>query len=472
MGEQKPLIRFGVPKGRYNSPGRFNTKLFLEAAGFKLEGYEPGKEGERVVCVNDKEIEPVLIRHEDGPSMLLFRSPLNFEVQLDLAIFGDDWRRNWELSPAVREIYAEEGVQSIPLLVNLNYSRNSVVAAVGQKAFIALDALFQERSLDELLKYYDLQGLPLVCVTKYVNLAAHSIAEALLRVRNGHFLATGQPAEGNTVESAIDKFITVHGRSINAAKLFPLAYIIERHGETEAVVRNGFANLVVDNVATGRTLDAQGLEVLSTLIEDCSASLYGNTTLQKKEGLWRHGDGILYWSAAYEKEKRRLAGGEALVSETRRFLAQRSEKLDYLIGRIRLAANEMEGVEYCIFTLQEPVDGLETALGNFVAAQRLMEGGLRMIDSGKPIAVLARLQTTHHNKDIGFATHVMVCGQAARQDLERMIKQASPSVVFSAYPLSKVSEMSGLWSDWNGESRYPFFSHLFFKEDVFTLMPS
>ncbi len=467
MLEPKPLVRLGVPKGRYNSPDRFNTKLFLEAAGFRLQGYEPGKEEERLVCVNDKEIEPVLIRHEDGPSMLLFRSPLNFEAQLDLAIFGDDWRMDWELSPAVRDIYAEEGVQSIPLLANLHYARNSVVAAVSQHDFIILDRVLQERSLDGFLKDCNLNGVPPVCVTKYVMVAAHAIAGALIRVRSSHFLKTGQPAENDTVESAIEKFITVHGRGLRDARLSTLAYILERHGETESVVHDGFANLVVDNVATGRTLYAQKLSILSTLIENCSASLYGSLSEP-----WNRGNDILYHAAAYQEEKQSLVDGEMLVSEMQRFLDGKFAKLNYVIGQIRLAAKEMESVEYCIVAVQEPVDGLETALGNFAAEQRRREGGLRLVDSGKPIAALARLQTQHHHEDIGFATHIMVCGQAARQELEHMIKQASPSAVFSAYPLSKVSEMSSLWGGWGGESRYPFFSHLFFKEDVLVATPS
>lgn len=467
MMEPKPLIRFGVPKGRYNSPDRFNTKLFLEAAGFRLQGYEPGKEEERPLCLNDKEIEPVLIRHEDGPSMLLFRSPLNFEVQLDLAIFGDDWRRDWELSPAVRDIYAEEGMQSIPLLANLHYAGNRVVAAVSQQDFIVLDRILQERSLDGLLEYCNLKGSELVCVTKYVNMAAHAIAEALIRVRSSHFLETGQPAENNTVESAIEKFITVHGRSLKAAKLLTLAYILERQGETESVVHDGFANLVVDNVATGRTLNAQKLGIISTLIDNCSASLYGSLSEP-----WNRGNDLLYQIAAYQEEKQSLVDGEMLASETQRFLDGKFAKLNYVIGQIRLAAKEMESVEYCVVAAQEPVDGLETALGNFVVEQQRREGGLRLVDSGKPIAALARLQTQHHHEDIGFATHIIAYGQAARQELEHMVKQASSFAVFSAYPLSKVSEMSSLWGGWNGESRYPFFSHLFFKEDVLAATPS
>ncbi len=444
-------IRFGLPKGRYNHEGRFNTKLFLEAAGFKFGGYEPGKEEEYPECVSDPEIVPVLMRQEDGPDLLV-SGIRGVEQEVHLAILGEDWRREWELSRAMRRFYGKKF--AIPHLSGLNYARNKVVAAVSEDDLFALEML-QEKSLSGLFQQCYLTQTPFVCVTKYVNLASHVIADALLKERNRYFLAVGKPLDKSTVEGAVEKFVSVQGRSFKPARIYPLAYVIERYGETEGAVARGLANVVIENVGTGRTMRAHKLRILSILLDDCSAVLYGHITRG-----WESRIDLPRWASAYEAEKRGLVDTAELVRETRAFIDWRYEKLNYIIGRIRLAVEEMAGVSYCVFD----APGLEAIVGNFVSEQRCKETGL--LGSGKPIAAFAQIPTSLHQRSMVNGSHVMVYGDAARQELERLVRKASPAADFYSLPLSKVAEMSSLWGGWNADSRYPFFSHLFFKEDV------
>ena len=117
-------LRIAIPRGSLNrdvkEKNRGHTYLLLKEAGWKLEGYKPGREKYfPEISRGDKEVEFVVMRPRDMPEFLSVG-------QLDLAICGRDRMEEWysvrwtdEMNKLVFSTYADRTLYSRKVISNL-----------------------------------------------------------------------------------------------------------------------------------------------------------------------------------------------------------------------------------------------------------------------------------------------------------------------------------------------------------------
>lgn len=237
------VIKFGLPKGSLNTPGRGNTESIFMDAGYEIKGYTPTKESNRSMKIaNDPEISLFLSRPQSSPSELL-------RELLDIAIIGEDW---------VRETQGENG--AIEKLCDLEYGQTRLIVALPKEN--------PAQNLNEYLATRLDDPRPLICYSEYVNLTRTFIAS----------LPNYKTKYGDALPLLQIRGITV-GENANVI-------VINSDGVTEGYIEKG-ADIVVDNTQTGSTLKAYGLKILDTIMTSTSGlyagpSIAGDPWLREK----------------------------------------------------------------------------------------------------------------------------------------------------------------------------------------------
>ena len=224
-------IKLGLPKGSLNTVGRGNTcQLFLDA-GYDIIGYEPGKEQEHLLRIeNDLEIEVFLTRPQSAPNELVPKL-------LDIAIIGEDWVQEWG--------------GNVPCIGDLRYGKTKLVAALPRKSsYESLTDFFIDQRDRE---------TPILCFTEYVNLT------------RDHFMKNKgyQQAYGN-------KLPLIQFPRLEAGENKQVR-IIRSDGATESFIAKG-ADIIVDNTQTGSALERNGLRILEEIMES-SAGLFARPNI-------------------------------------------------------------------------------------------------------------------------------------------------------------------------------------------------
>lgn len=227
------IIKFGLPKGSLNTPGRGDTKQMLLDAGYDIRGYESGKESPtRLSILNDPEIKPFLRRPEGSPVEL-------DRKLLDIAITGADW---------IEEERINGGLYGVRKIGDLEYGSARIVIAVAEKS--------GWKSLDDILK--DLNGRgrkrPILCSTEYVNLTARAFMQC----------PTYQELFGEK-----SPFIQYRGLTRGRNRS---VQILGSDGATEASIAMGM-DLIVDVSQSGQSLIDNNLREIGQIMES-SAGLY------------------------------------------------------------------------------------------------------------------------------------------------------------------------------------------------------
>jgi ATP phosphoribosyltransferase len=230
------VIKFGLPKGSLNTPGRGNTESIFLNAGYDIKGYTPTKESNRSMKIaNDPEISLFLSRPQSSPSELL-------RELLDVAIIGEDW---------VRETQGEEG--QIERLCDLEYGQTKLIVALPKEN--------PAQNLNDYLETRLKDSRPLICYSEYVNLTRTFIAS----------LPAYKKKFGDAMPLLQIRGITVGDND--------KVVVINSDGVTEGYIEKG-ADIVVDNTQTGSTLKAYGLKILDTIMTSTSG-LYAGPSINR-----------------------------------------------------------------------------------------------------------------------------------------------------------------------------------------------
>lgn len=228
----KQEINLGLPKGSLNTVGRGNTQQVLLDAGYDVRGYEPGRESDKHLAIdNDPEIIAFLTRPQSVPVELSRKL-------LDIAITGEDWVIEETISGA------QNGIRRIG---DLEYGQTRLVVAVPtNSAYESLSDFF--RSLKG-------RPEPILCFTEYVNLTRRRFMQD----------EAYQEIFGNK-----KPLVQVRGLVDGENNL---VQILNSDGVTEGYIAKG-ADIVVDNTQSGDTLKEYGLRELEQIAQS-SVGLYG-----------------------------------------------------------------------------------------------------------------------------------------------------------------------------------------------------
>src|SRR3989338_900808 len=236
MKPATPIIKFALPAGSLNNPGRGNTSQMISDAGYNIDGYEPGKESMRPMFVNDKEIEAFVDRPQNMPVSLS-------EGVYDLAILGSDWAREWELA----------GIK-IGQMTDLDYGRATIVLAVKSESPVGNIEQLVESSRSTLVRLS----------TEYLLIAANSVTGT----------DAWRAAYGTTAKPLFDTRI-MQRRAIIERMAAGLV-ISESFGKTEVGAINGSGiDAIVENTQTGRSLTEAILKPVGTIFNS-TACLYAS----------------------------------------------------------------------------------------------------------------------------------------------------------------------------------------------------
>ncbi|CDG65317.1 MAG: hypothetical protein PWQ15_952 [Methanobacterium sp.] len=223
-------IILGFPKGSLNNVNRGNTYQLFVDAGYEVRGYEPGKEENEIIILNDPEIKGFLTRPQSAPVEL--RRQI-----LDLAIIGEDW---------VREESVNVEEELITKVGDLDYGQTRLIVAV------PYDAPYE--SLSDFFRANKNRETPILCFTEYPNLTRQFFMK-----NEGYQELFGQSKP----------IVQIRGLKDGDNEM---VQIINSDGATEVYIAKG-ADLVVDNTQTGNSLRKAGLKILETIMES-SAGLY------------------------------------------------------------------------------------------------------------------------------------------------------------------------------------------------------
>jgi ATP phosphoribosyltransferase len=223
-------IVLGLPKGSLNNVNRGNTYQLFVDAGYDVRGYEPGKEDNEIIILNDPEIKGFLTRPQSAPV------ELNRQI-LDIAIIGEDW---------VREESVNVEGEHIRKVGDLNYGQTRLIVAVPTED--------PYESLSDFFRANKHRETPILCFTEYPNLTRQFFME-----NEGYKELFGESKPLVQVRGLWD------GDN-------EMVQIINSDGATEVYIAKG-ADLVVDNTQTGSSLRKAGLKILETIMES-SAGLY------------------------------------------------------------------------------------------------------------------------------------------------------------------------------------------------------
>jgi len=241
--------RLGLPDGSLNNPGRGYTLVYIRDAGYKISGYEPGKELHPGIA-NDEKIACTITRPSAAPAEMLM------EV-IDATIIGEDWAveynwgKDWEGNPS--------GETLIEKIGDLGYGGVRLVAAIPKE--------LKEKgitSVNDLLAHHRDQGHfergnRLFLASEYKNLAKKFLMEQPVY----------QDLFGDTTPD-------IRGRTDFFPGSNPLVFIYQTDGVTESYCDKGF-DFIIDNTQTGSALRAYGLEEIDELMTS-TAGLYVGPT--------------------------------------------------------------------------------------------------------------------------------------------------------------------------------------------------
>ncbi len=226
-------IKLGLPKGSLNSKDRGNTYQLLIDSGYDIMGYEPGGESDKKLKIlNDPEIEVYLVRPQSAPVELN-------KGFLDIAIVGDDWVTEESIANSSNNIFK---------IGDLEYGKTRIVAAIPNNLhFESFGDFFNQKRKNAIL-----------CFTEYINITKDYIMKNEAYVSN-----YGAKSPVVQIRGLIE------GKN-------EMVQIISSDGVTEGYIAKG-ADIIVDNVQSGKTLKEYGLKEIEEIMHS-SAGLYGGPT--------------------------------------------------------------------------------------------------------------------------------------------------------------------------------------------------
>jgi len=224
-------IKLGLPIGSLNRVGRGDTFKVLTAAGWTIDGYEPGKESPSDLQItNDPQIQAFLCRPQSAPR------DLN-KGMLDVAIIGEDWVEDYSVNKNGR------GIEKIG---DLGYGAVRLIVGVDTKS--------NYKSLSDFFRRNIKREDPILIFTEYVNITRKWV------MQNGVY----REIFGDKVPLS-----EVRGREEGNNQL---VQILNSDGLTENYIAKG-GQLIVDNTSSGKTLRENGVRELEKIM-DSKVGLY------------------------------------------------------------------------------------------------------------------------------------------------------------------------------------------------------
>lgn len=247
----KQKLRLGLPKGSLNNPNRGNTNLLLQYAGYEPQGYEPGKESDLELRLNDDEIAPFLCRPQSAPIEL----ELGY---LDAAIIGGDWVREY----LAGNVWNRKKLDTICFRKNLGYGRVEIVAVVPENSpFGSLGEFFLK-----------VEKRPIICFTEYPNITKNSF------VLNPGYMEKFWKIADLRVGRPLEPLVRARELSNDGNDL---VQIIMSDGVTEGFISKG-ADIIIEATQTGETLRKYGLRELEELTFSYAGFYCGPTCVDWK----------------------------------------------------------------------------------------------------------------------------------------------------------------------------------------------
>lgn len=254
---KEKILRFGLPTGSLNDLRRWNTKEFLDSAGFYTKGYDPSSRNYYPTFTNYWEkghvqLEAVAVRPQNVPFELHRTDPNG----LDIAITGRDW--------------ALEGASSgypIVEFCSLGYGYVGLVATVHKDLDID--------SISDLIRLKKQKSEVLRCYSEYIDLAKKTFCDE----------EAYREIYGDSEPQLIVKGRIISGKN-------PLVQVIDSQGTSELNVPSGFGDMIVENTQTGITLLENKYKVLKELGKSCACLYAGpHITRDMKDG-WKYEEAI------------------------------------------------------------------------------------------------------------------------------------------------------------------------------------
>lgn len=232
-------IRLGLPKGSLNTPGRGNTYEVFCNAGYDIKGYEPGKESDQDLRIeNEPEIFPYLSRPQ-GAALELNRG------FLDIALAGED---------LIRETTAIGAKNNIRRIGGLEYGGITVVFAVSKDSnYVSLSEVIEVSKKRQIL-----------CCSEYIGLTRQAF------MQNEAYRAI----YGNQ-----SPLIQIRGLSDGENERIQILF---SDGVTEGYIAKG-ADIITDNSQTGKSLRRYNLRVLEPIMQSTVGLYAGPSCVGWKE---------------------------------------------------------------------------------------------------------------------------------------------------------------------------------------------
>lgn len=331
-------IRFAIPKGNLNKRADYRgyTGFLLQKAGFKMEGYKPGKEAQMPFAEGERDIEFYCMKPKEMP--LLLESGV-----IDVAIFGKD---------TLEERCSEELAQSFDRieLLNRELIENKKLEKFSPGIRFKERCSIIERMLEDSVDNW-LEGKPQIIHESYgktekdlriVSLADLGLGRVDINLgvqRNRHydindesiaklvlFSKTGTIASAypNITKRVLMKSLGYETEPIptrqHKIKIYPIT------SSTEMMIKLGIADIVVDSVASGDSFRRNDLVTVGKPITSSTSHIYANPN-----------SAMLYGAYAWSKIKSKRVHFEEDEINVKRFyeIVQRLKEASHQYGLTR-----------------------------------------------------------------------------------------------------------------------------------------
>lgn len=269
-------IKFALPKGNLNKRADYRgyTGFLLQLAGFKMEGYKPGKESQMPIAEGERDIEFYCMKPKEMP-LLLERGVI------DIAIMGRD---------TLEERYSEELAKLFDEL-ELYIGKKTDHPILGGKFHESFEAV-QRRTAYPMDDWINGTSKPILTDRNGRETEIRAISLANLGLgKVGICVGTPDNREYRSGKSSLRDIVIIDeakiiasaypnitkrilleqlGMRIESAEVYPIT------SSTEVMVKLGIADLVIDSVASGESFSRNNLVKVGESIATSTANLYTN----------------------------------------------------------------------------------------------------------------------------------------------------------------------------------------------------